>query len=282
MPWQEKCSMTERTRFVAALLEGTESMSALCRRFGVSRQCAYKWKLRYDEGGFEAMEDASRAPRRHPNETPEDVVETILEARRAHPTWGPKKIGPWLQRTSPTVDVPCTSTVGAILKRGGVVASRVRRPRPPRSVEGLTPGEAPNLVWCTDFKGQFDVGNGRTCWPLTLTDLYSRYLLTCQALTTSRTRQAMPVFLAAFQWYGLPQIIRSDNGSPFASRAPGRARWRRAAGPAARRRAPPAPRPASAVGANPWRGGAVSPTGPGPAASAGSRRRAPSRSGGRS
>lgn len=213
--------MSERVWFLADLLKGGESMAALCRRYGVSRKTGYKWKARFDDGGLEALEPHSRAPAHHPNETPDDVVEAILESRRAHPRWGPRKLVCLLERTTPDLEVPCASTVGDILKRNGLVAPRVRRPRPPRYNEALTPGGAPNLVWCADFKGQFPVRNGRMCWPLTISDLHSRYLLRCQALTTSRAHQAIPVFHSAFQEYGLPTVIRTDNGVPFSSRSPG-------------------------------------------------------------
>jgi transposase InsO family protein len=113
------------------------------------------------------------------------------------------------------------STVGDILKRNGLVVPRRRRPRPPRYNEGLTTGSCPNDVWCADFKGQFAVRNGRMCWPLTVSDLHSRFLLRCQALTTSRHRQAAPIFVSAFREFGLPNVIRTDNGVPFSSRAPG-------------------------------------------------------------
>lgn len=221
MPWKETTSMSERVRFIADMLKGAESLSALCDRYGISRQCGYKWKARFEEGGLEALEPRSRAPLHHPNETPDDVVEVILDARRTHPSWGPRKVVAWLARTAPEVEVPCASTVGEILKRHGLVAPRRRRPRPSQFMGVLTPGSTPNGVWCTDFKGQFPVRSGRMCWPLTLTDLCSRYILRCQALTTSRTHQARPVFLAAFQEFGLPSVIRSDNGVPFSSRSPG-------------------------------------------------------------
>jgi putative transposase len=213
--------MSERTRFIADLLRDEEPFSAVCRRYGISRNCGYKWLARFKEAGEAGLQPHSRARNTHDNATPDDVVDELLDVRRAHPSWGPRKVVAWMQRSRPEIAVPCTSTVGAILKRHGLVAPRVRRPRPPRYNEGLTPGREPNEVWCVDYKGQFPVGNGNLCWPLTMTDLHSKFILRCQALTTSRADQARPVFLSAFQEFGLPRIIRSDNGVPFSSRAPG-------------------------------------------------------------
>jgi len=213
--------MSEKVRFIADLLNGGESFAALCRRYGISRQCGYKWKARFEKGGEAALVARSTAPRIHPNETPDEVVEALLELRREHPSWGPRKITVVLESRSPELAVPCASTVGDILKRNGLVVPRRRRPRPPRYNEGLTVGSHPNDVWCADYKGQFPVRNGRICWPLTVSDLHSRFLLRCQALTTSRQRQAHPIFVSAFREFGLPNVIRTDNGVPFSSRAPG-------------------------------------------------------------
>ena len=213
--------MSEKVRFIADFLNGGESFAALCRRYGISTQCGYKWKARFKEMGEDGLKPQSRAPHRHPNETPEDVVEALLEMRRAHPTWGPRKVLAKLMQTMPELEVPATSTVGDILKRNGLVVPRRRRPRPPRYNDRLTIGSHPNDVWAADFKGQFRVRNGRMCWPLTVTDMRSRFLLRCQALTTSRCHQALPIFVSTFREFGLPLVIRTDNGVPFSSRAPG-------------------------------------------------------------
>jgi transposase InsO family protein len=221
MPWQERTPVSLRSQFIDDLLSGEESFAALCRRHGISRQCGYKWKARFEEAGKPGLESRSKAPRSHPNETPDQVVEALLELRRQHPTWGPRKVIAKLERTAPELAVPCASTVGDILKRHGMVAPRRRRPRPPRYRDDLTTGNHPNDVWCADFKGQFPVRSGRMCWPLTVSDLHSRYLLRCQALPTSRWNLVMPVFLSAFHEYGLPKVIRTDNGVPFSTRSPG-------------------------------------------------------------
>jgi transposase InsO family protein len=221
MPWMETSSMKERARFCVEVEAGDESFAALCRRYGVSRKTGYKWWTRYQAEGPLGLSDQNRAPSVHPNETPAEVVEQILEVRRSHPSWGPKKIVAWLLRNEPEVATPVASTVGQILKRHGVVSPRRRTVKVARSPTPLTASDGPNSVWTVDFKGQFPLKGGQTCWPLTLMDLHSRYLLRCQALGSTRFRVVRPVLLAAFQEFGLPLVIRSDNGSPFASRAPG-------------------------------------------------------------
>jgi len=197
------------------------SFSELCRRFGVSRPVGYKWVQRYELEGPEGLRDRSRAPRNHPHETPDEVVQRVLQVRARHPTWGPRKIIAWLHRHEPEVAVPVASTVGAILKRHGLVSPRRRTVRTQRSPKPLTQPLEPNAVWTMDFKGQFKLKGGPYCWPLTLMDLHSRYLLRCQALRGYRYKDARPVLEAAFREFGLPQVIRSDNGSPFACRGPG-------------------------------------------------------------
>jgi len=214
--------MTQKVKFIGSYLEHDVSFAALCHRCGISRKTGYKWRKRFEENGMEGLADLSRAPRRHPNETPDEVVQPVLTVRREHPTWGPRKIVEYLRRRQPELAVPAPSTVGAILKRHGLVAPRRRKVRVARSPSPLTDARAPNEVWCVDFKGEFRLkGRGPYCRPLTISDLHSRYVLTCQALGSTRYTHAYPVFLAAFREYGLPSVIRSDNGSPFASRAPG-------------------------------------------------------------
>jgi transposase InsO family protein len=214
--------MSEKQRFFEANESRDVPFSALCAQFGISRKTGYKWLERYREFGRSGLADQSRAPLRHPNETPEDVVAALLEVRRAHPTWGPRKIAAWLQRHEPDVRVPATSTIGAVLRRHGLTAPRRRGSGAVgRSNPALTTGDGVNDVWAIDFKGQFRLANGIVCWPLTVTDDRSRYIVQLQALTSSKFRQVYPVMLGTFRTFGLPRVIRSDNGSPFASRAPG-------------------------------------------------------------
>ncbi len=192
-------------------------MAAACRRFGISRPTGYKWLTRYEESGLSGLLDRSRAPWQHPNETAPEVVEVILDARRRHPRWGPRKLLGWLGPRHPGVALPAASTVATLLKKHGLVAPRRRRRTARPTGQGVVHPDAPNAVWATDFKGEFKTRDGRYCYPLTIQDTFSRFLLRCQGLRTCSTELARPVFLAAFREFGMPCGILSDNGSPFAS-----------------------------------------------------------------
>ncbi len=223
MPWRTETPMTQKMKFLTAYLEQREpSFAALCRRFGISRKTGYALVKRFTEEGLEGLKERSRAPKRHPNQTPDVIEQRILAFRREHPTWGPRKIVAYLTRHEPDLAIPAASTVGAILQRNGMVAPRRRRRRVARPETPLSGSQQPNDVWCVDYKGQFQLrGKGPYCHPLTISDLHSRYVLRCQALSSTRHAYAYPIFLSAFREYGLPLVIRSDNGPPFASRAPG-------------------------------------------------------------
>jgi putative transposase len=215
------CAVEERMRFVLAVEERQESFAAVCRRFGVSRRTGYKWLGRYQQAGVEGLSDHSRAPHHHPHAIAEDIFEQCLAVRRAHPSWGPVKIRGYLERRRPSKDWPAASTIGALFDREGLTVKRkLRRRSPPSSAPFAHCGTA-NDVWCIDFKGWFLTGDGSRCEPLTLSDAYSRYLLRCQALTRTDTDHVWPVLDAAFREFGLPLYLRSDNGSPFASRGAG-------------------------------------------------------------
>lgn len=217
MPWKETCAMKERMSFIEDCQSGDLSLAAMCRIYGISRTTAYKWLNVYKEQGREALGDRSRAPRSHPNATPQPSEERILAARADHPTWGPRKLLAWLARRHPLERWPAPSTIGAILQRNGMTSPRRRRRRSPPYGEPFARTEAPNDTWCADFKGWFRTGDGRRCDPLTISDARSRYLLRCQALETTRSPRVKPIFEAAFREYGLPRAIRTDNGAPFAS-----------------------------------------------------------------
>ena len=220
MPWKETSPMNERVRFVAAMLEAEESFGELCERFGISRKQGYKWKERYEAGGVESLVDRSRAPHSHPHAVSPEVTQLLLAARKKHPRWGPRKLLVIVQRQHPRVELPAASTVGAILKKRGLVGRvrRVRRSDPYK--DRLGPYDAPNRVWCADFKGNFAVG-GERCNPLTISDGFSRYLLTCKSLRTTICAPVMRSFEATFREFGLPDAIRTDNGPPFSTLAPG-------------------------------------------------------------
>jgi transposase InsO family protein len=222
MPWKETDKVNERMQFISRLESG-ERMSDLCREFGISRKTGYKLKERFERYGVQGLYDASRRPHTHPRKTPDAVVQRVIEARRQFPTWGPKKLEVLLQDRYPGVHMPSPSTIGVIIKDAGLVQGRKKRrrstPTGPRCVEAA----APNEVWTVDFKGQFRLGNKRYCYPLTLNDAFSRYSLSIEALPSTRVSLAQQALTMAFERYGLPSAIRSDNGVPFAST--GRLGW---------------------------------------------------------
>jgi len=209
--------MTERLQFIERLRAG-ERMSDLCRELGISRQTGYKFRERFEREQLAGLQDKSRAPRRVANRTDEAVREVLLKARREHPTWGPRKLRAWLLDKNPGLQLPAASTVGDLLRREGLVQPRRRIRRTPLHATGLTVPQGSNEVWCADFKGQFRLGNGRYCYPLTITDRFSRCILAIEALESTEYQGARAGFEAAFRQHGLPGIIRTDNGAPFASR----------------------------------------------------------------
>ena len=216
MPWKECSVMDERLRFVAKLLDG-ESMTEVCREFGISRKTGYKIFSRYKESGFEALSDRSRRPVRYANQLPTQVESLIVTLKREKPHWGARKIRELLvRRLDQDVRIPAKSTIHAVLHRHGLVKA-MHRPRARASGTPLSAGLAPNDLWCADFKGEFKLGKGRYCYPLTVTDHASRFLLLCEALESTREETAITAFEQLFLERGLPAAIRSDNGVPFAS-----------------------------------------------------------------
>lgn len=222
MPWSETDRMEERARFVLEALEGWESMTELCARYGVSRRVGYKWLERYRREGLSGLADRSRAPHRQRAATTRDVVEVIVAVRKEHPTWGPRKLKAWLERAHPRRRWPACSTIGAILKREGLTAPRRRRTLKPSVWRpARTEANAPNRVWTADFKGEFRLGSGRLCYPLTIVDAHSRYLLACRGMPSTATSGAVAGFERVFREFGLPDVIRTDNGVPFSTQAAG-------------------------------------------------------------
>lgn len=219
MPWSVSTPMSQRREFIDDVVRGLYAMSELCTRFEISRKTGYKWLARYEVGGLGALVDQSRRPLCCPHAMSEEISKLFLTARRAHPSWGPRKLVAYLARKHEDGSAwPAVSTVGELLKRHGLVKQRRRRhqlsPHPGRPT---TPMDEPNAVWTTDFKGEFRLGTGNYCYPLTIVDGYSRYLLACKALDSTRGASAKGVFQRLFQSHGLPRYIRSDNGTPFAS-----------------------------------------------------------------
>jgi transposase InsO family protein len=216
MPWKECSVMDERLRFVAKLLDG-ESMTDVCREFGISRKTGYKIFARYKDHGVEALSDRSRRPVRYANQLPGQIENLIVTLKREKPHWGARKIRELLvRRLDGDVRIPAKSTIHAVLHRHGLVEA-IGRPRHRASGTALSPGTAPNELWCADFKGEFKLGNGHYCYPLTVTDHASRFLLLCEALDATREDPVITAFEQLFLERGLPAAIRSDNGVPFAS-----------------------------------------------------------------
>ena len=208
--------MDERLRFVARLLEG-EAMTDVCREFGISRKTGYKIFDRYKEHGLEALSDRSRRPVRYANQLPGQIERLILLCKREKPHWGARKIRELLvRRLDGDVRIPAKSTIHAVLCRHGLV-QMPGRARHRAEGTALSPGAAPNDLWCADFKGEFKLGDRRYCYPLTVTDHASRFLLMCEALESTREDLAITAFERLFRDRGLPLAIRSDNGVPFAS-----------------------------------------------------------------
>ena len=215
MPWKECRPMDERLRFIARLLEG-ENMSRVCREFGISRVTGYKIFNRYKDCGLDALCDRSRRPYRQANKLPFQVERSILGLKREHPSWGAPKIRDKLIRDYPMIKPPAISTVHAVLDRNGLVKRRKRRRY---KAEGTTLSAAyePNGLWCADYKGEFMLGNKRYCYPLTISDYRTRYLLACEGVESTRSDLAFAIFERVFKDFGLPRAIRTDHGIPFAS-----------------------------------------------------------------
>lgn len=211
--------MDQRRKFVEKYEKGLVTMAELCRMHEISRETGYKWVKRYELQGWEGLEDLSRAPERHPNQTAPHVEDQILDLRREHPRWGARKLLVYLQEKYSRKKWPAASTIGDLLKREGLIIPRKVRRKTPPYTQPFAEAKEPNQVWCMDFKGWFLTGDGERIDPFTLSDASSRYLLRCQAVEKTNTEQVRGILEASFREYGLPQRIRSDNGAPFASRA---------------------------------------------------------------
>jgi len=215
MPWQECSKMDERMRFIARLLDG-EKMAVLCREFDISRKTGHKIFNRYKLSGLEGLTDRSRRPYRQANRLPLQIEKLIVQLKREHPSWGAPKIREKIRRLHEDLPLPAISTVHAILDRHELV-DHSRRRRYQAQGTHLSLPKRPNDLWCADYKGEFMLADKRYCYPLTITDSASRYLLACDALTTTKEQYAFTVFERVFKDFGLPLSIRTDNGVPFAS-----------------------------------------------------------------
>ena len=216
MSWKVKDIMSQRVDFVLRLNQG-ERMSDLCREFGISRKTGYKFSHRYHQLGVGGLFDQSKRPMHSPKRTPPEIVEMVVAMRQRYPTWGPKKLHWKLEKEIEGVSIPAPSTIALILKHKDLVRPRKRKRRATPSPLPLSTSQAPNDIWSIDFKGHFRLGNQRYCYPLTICDHFSRYLLGCEALESTKRHGTVMVLEALFKSYGLPTTMRSDNGAPFAS-----------------------------------------------------------------
>lgn len=215
MPWKESVIMDERIKFVGRLLQG-EKMAVLCREFGISRKTGYKFFDRYKDVGLHGLTDRAKRPIRYANQLPTQLTAEILRIKKDKPSWGAPKIREILRRKYPEVKTPAKSTIHSILDRHDLVQ---RRKKKRFKAEGtpLSMTYTPNDLWCADYKGEFMLANKKYCYPLTITDFSSRFLLTCEGLESNCETLAFSIFEQTFQRYGLPRAIRTDNGVPFSS-----------------------------------------------------------------
>ena len=215
MPWKECHVVDERLRFIARLLDG-EKMATVCAAFGISRKTGYKIYDRYKDFGLRGLTDRSRSPYRYANQLPLPLEKHIVRLKKEYPDWGAPKIRERLRQQIAGVACPAISTVHAVLDRHHLVKRRRRR-RYKATGTSLSWPTHPNALWCADYKGEFMLANRQYCYPLTITDFASRYLLACEALSCTQEVYAFPVFERTFKEFGLPVAIRTDNGVPFSS-----------------------------------------------------------------
>lgn len=222
MPWKETEPMTEKERFVTLAQTGRFTITELCADFGISRKTGHKYLVRHEAEGRGGLKERSRRPRNSPAGTPEEVAKLVLRERRKHPTWGAKKIHDLLLRVHGMEERPHVNTVGNILSSHGLTKKRKRKAGVHRiHPEHLTQPTRPNEVWTFDYKGWFTLGNGVRCDPLTVCDRYSHYLIGCKARPNQQFKGTLSSCKKLMRYHGLPEVIRVDNGAPFASTALG-------------------------------------------------------------
>lgn len=221
MPWKDVRPVDERVRFIMRLLDG-ERMTDLCREYSIARKTGYKFLERYNQFGMEGLNNSSRRPIHLARKTSDEVERLVINLKGIYPTWGPKKLKAKLENIHPGIALPAVSTFGEILARHGLVKSRKRiRSEGKFYPTHLTDSLNANELWCVDFKGQFRLGNSNYCYPLTVTDHFSRYLIGCDALISTKTSPVIAIFEQLFDEYGIPDAIKSDNGCPFGSQSIG-------------------------------------------------------------
>jgi putative transposase len=218
MAWRVESVMDQRLCFIAAGLRADEPMNGLCLRFGISRKTGYKWMSRYREFGAAGLVGLSSARHTVVPAIDPAITDAVVALRKQRPTWGPRKLLARLSQDRPEIVWPASSTIGDFLHREGLSKPRSRRARDPSRNQPEIEPSAANESWSADFKGWFRTGDGVRCEPLTVTDNYSRYLLACAVVPQITTAHVQPILTGLFRRHGLPTALRTDNGSPFASR----------------------------------------------------------------
>lgn len=217
MPWKESSPVSERLEFIRACLDRRQTIADVCASFAISEKTGQKWLARFREGGEAALLDRSHAPLTGAHRVAPALARQIIALREQHPLYGPVKLRDWLVQHHPATSWPAASTIGALLDREGLITRHRRRGGThARLASSRTAAVASNVVWTADFKGQFRVGNGTQCYPLTVLDLHDHFLLGCAALATTAVESARARFIRIFSAYGLPEVLRTDNGVPFA------------------------------------------------------------------
>lgn len=216
MPWKEISVMDERIKFIGRLLSG-EKMAQLCREFGISRVTGHKIWNRYRQDGTRGLYNKSSAPHKHPNQLPSEIEQLIIRLKKEKTKWGAPKIRELIRNRYPDIKLPAISTIHCVLGKHGLINKNRKRNKYHAVATYLSTPKEANDLWCADFKGQFKIKNSNYCYPLTISDFVSRYIISCEALSSTEINPCFAVFEEAFHEYGLPTAIRSDNGAPFAS-----------------------------------------------------------------
>lgn len=216
MSWLEVNKVEQRKLFILRYFDG-ERLSDLCREYQISRKTGYKFLERFNKQGFDGLHDLSKRPHRMPKRTDEFIEQMIIRVKNKYPTWGPKKLKVKLEENHPGINIPAASTIGLILNKNGLVIAKKRRIQRSYHPTHLTESKNANDVWAIDYKGHFKTRDNKYCYPLTITDNHTRFLIAVEAMESINSEDAFQVFQECFLTYGMPKIIRSDNGSPFAS-----------------------------------------------------------------
>lgn len=221
MPWKVINQMDLKIQFVADLNKERFSITDLSQKYGISRPTVYKWLERYKQLGIEGLKEQSRSPKSSPHRTPKKILDLVIQEKLKNRKRGPRKIRAQLKRRYPEIHFPAISTLAYWLKKEGLVEQRKKRLKVPPYTKPFSGCRAPNDVWSIDYKGQFYMKNSRVCYPLTISDNFSRFILGCKALEGPRYNSTRCYIESIFREYGLPDAIRNDNGTPFAGKCVG-------------------------------------------------------------